>query len=118
MLRMAMNAAYNLLRRKSCQRQIQTVSLYLAIDSTESSILDRLSLEEQRNEIYAAIRSLSRKQAQAVLMRFFQDLSFTEIAEGLGCSEATARTHVKRGCAHLRKLLVQPLSMQKQEVQS
>jgi len=48
---------------------------------------------------------LPRKQAQAVLMRLVEDQPYAEIALDLGCSEATARSHVRRGRERLRKAL-------------
>jgi len=80
--------------------------------------LNRLERNELRLEIYRAISRISRKQAQAVLMRFVQELSFPEIASALGCREATARTHVKRGCAKLRSMLSHLAPGREQEVLS
>ena len=41
-------------------------------------------------------------QRAAVVMRFYEDRSFAEIADVLGCAEATARSHVHRAVAKLR----------------
>lgn len=41
-------------------------------------------------------------QRTAVVLRFYQDQSFAEIAAAMGCREATARSHVHRGLAALR----------------
>lgn len=41
-------------------------------------------------------------QRAAVVLRFYEDRSFAEIAELLGCREATARSHVHRALAALR----------------
>jgi RNA polymerase sigma-70 factor (sigma-E family) len=45
------------------------------------------------------------KQRAAVVLRFYQDLSFAEIGEVLGCPEATARSHVHRALTSLRAQL-------------
>ncbi len=45
---------------------------------------------------------LAPTQRAAVVLRFYQDLSFADIAEVLGCGEATARSHVHRAVAALR----------------
>lgn len=42
-------------------------------------------------------------QRAAVVLRFYSDLSYGEIAAALGCAEATARSHVHRAVASLRK---------------
>jgi RNA polymerase sigma factor (sigma-70 family) len=44
-------------------------------------------------------------QRAAVVLRFYQDLSFAEIGVALGCPEATARSHVHRAIASLRSRL-------------
>ncbi len=45
-------------------------------------------------------------QRAAVVLRFWQDLSFAEIGRTLGCTEATARSHVHRALTRLRTRLV------------
>jgi RNA polymerase sigma-70 factor (sigma-E family) len=51
----------------------------------------------------ALIRSLPARQRAAVVLRYFDDLGFAEIAAILGCPESTARSHVHRALARLRE---------------
>ncbi len=44
-------------------------------------------------------------QRAAVVLRFYDDYSFGQIAEALGCPESTARSHVHRAMATLRTRL-------------
>lgn len=44
-------------------------------------------------------------QRAAVVLRFYEDRSFAEIAGILGCAEPTARSHVHRALAALRRQL-------------
>ena len=44
-------------------------------------------------------------QRAAVVLRFYQDLDYREIATLLGCAEATARSHVHRALQALRREL-------------
>lgn len=55
--------------------------------------------------IQQCIASMPLKQAQAVLLRLFEDESFQTIGAVLGCTEATARSHVSKGLARLRALM-------------
>lgn len=57
-------------------------------------------------ELLAALGQLPRQQRAAVALRFLDDLDHATIARHLGCSEVTARTHVSRGLARLRDLMV------------
>ena len=51
--------------------------------------------------------TLSPDQRAAVVLRFWSGASFAEIAEVLGCAEATARSHVHRALTRLRTQLVE-----------
>jgi RNA polymerase sigma factor (sigma-70 family) len=71
------------------------------IHNTDHDLEER-EIEEQ---VQQAIRKLPRKRALAVMMRLIQEESFEAIAQALDCSETTARIHISRGCAQLRKWL-------------
>lgn len=45
---------------------------------------------------------LPARQRAAVVLRFYEDLTYAEIGRALGCPEATARSHVHRALAALR----------------
>lgn len=49
--------------------------------------------------------TLPRKQRAAVVLRFYEDRSYSEIAEILACSEVTVRSQVHRALAALRARL-------------
>lgn len=57
---------------------------------------------EAADEVWRLCGRLSPDQRAAVVLRFYQDLSFAEIAAVLGCKEATARSHVHRAVIALR----------------
>jgi DNA-directed RNA polymerase specialized sigma24 family protein len=48
---------------------------------------------------------LPRQQRVALVLRFYEDLSFAQIAAVLDCAEPTARSHVHRGLAGLRRVV-------------
>lgn len=51
--------------------------------------------------------TLGPDQRAAVVLRFWSGLSFAEIADALGCAEATARSHVHRALTRLRTQLLE-----------
>lgn len=55
------------------------------------------------DEMWDALLTLPERQRAAIVLRFYEDLPDREIAEILGCREATVRTAVFRGLAALRK---------------
>jgi len=50
----------------------------------------------------SALRGLSRRQRAALVLRYVADQCVDEVAVALGCSVATAKTHLQRGLANLR----------------
>ncbi len=57
------------------------------------------------DDLWMAIRALSDRQAEVVLLLWFEDLSAAEVASTLGCAEDTVRTHWRRARAHLAEAL-------------
>ena len=58
-----------------------------------------------RVALVAALRSLPRRQRQAVALRYLSGLREEEVARALGVSPSTANTHLQRGLAALRRHL-------------
>jgi RNA polymerase sigma-70 factor (sigma-E family) len=56
-------------------------------------------------EFWAAVRTLPRRQAQAVALYYFQDLSVQQTATVLGCSEGTVKAHLAKARAALARQL-------------
>ena len=54
---------------------------------------------ETRTAVLAAIERLGSRQASAILLKAVEDESYANVAQALGCSEATARVHVQRAGA-------------------
>jgi RNA polymerase sigma factor (sigma-70 family) len=69
---------------------------------------------EVHQAVRRAIASLPARQGRAVVMRYLEQQDYPAIAAGLGCPEATARSHVSKGVATLRNLLAAQIQM-KQE---
>ncbi|MEP9383972.1 SigE family RNA polymerase sigma factor [Nocardioides sp. KR10-350] len=63
---------------------------------------------DDADEAWQLVQTLPATQRAAVVLRFYEDLSFAQIALVLDCPEATARSHVHRALARLRQQLAQP----------
>lgn len=59
-------------------------------------------------ELWAAIRSLSPRQLEVVLLLWFEQLSVDEVAATIDCGPETVRTHWRRARAHLADALGEP----------
>jgi RNA polymerase sigma-70 factor (sigma-E family) len=66
---------------------------------------DLPALDAQRVDLQRALLALSPKQREVVVLRYLVDLPEAEVAETLGCSVGTVKTHASRGLAALRKSL-------------
>ena len=101
-LRICANEAYNTLRRR---RRRRTGPLPAGLAGGGPSVEEQTAAQDLREQVLVAVGRLPRKQALAVLMRVVQEQSYDDIAAALGCAEDTARSHVAKGRAHLRKAL-------------
>jgi RNA polymerase sigma-70 factor, ECF subfamily len=55
-----------------------------------------IEIPERDAEVWAAVRHLPRRQAQVFALTYVDDLAIGRVAEVLGISEETAKTHLKR----------------------
>jgi RNA polymerase sigma factor (sigma-70 family) len=58
-----------------------------------------------RDQLNRAMRRLTPRQRAAVVLRYYDDLSFADIAVLLDCPAATARSLVGRGLRQLRIII-------------
>lgn len=73
---------------------------------TEAKGLIRLAARQALNDfpevpaesewIWREVRRLPKRQMQVIALRYYDQLSLSEIAEVLGCSKETANTHLRR----------------------
>jgi len=68
---------------------------------------ERVAVVEQVSDIdpwlMAALAELTPQQRAAVVLHVLEDLDHTGIAERLGCSVGTSRTHLSRGLSRMRE---------------
>ncbi len=61
-----------------------------------------LILDEQQVRILGEVRAISPRQRDCIFLCFYLDLSDHEIADRLGISRNSVKTHIRRGMASLR----------------
>jgi len=96
MYRITLNVARNRLRerREVPVEEISSAGVALS-DEDREGVMD----------VLAALGRLPERQRVAVTLRYLQDLPYAEISGVTGWPEGTAKTLVRRGVAHLRKLM-------------
>ena len=74
---------------------------------------DELLQEERRDQVRRAIASLPVRQRAALVMTYYQQLSYPEVAQTLGCSVGSVKTQMSRALATLAKRLPDSVSVAK-----
>jgi RNA polymerase sigma factor (sigma-70 family) len=105
-LKICVDAAYGIARRRACDHRRTEPPFHdnEPVDRARSPWLELAGLE-MSDEILAAVRRLSRRQAVAVALRVFEELPYAQIAAAMDCAEVTARKHVERAFRQLRAVL-------------
>jgi RNA polymerase sigma-70 factor (sigma-E family) len=71
----------------------------------EPSAEDTASMVESRREVVEALRCLPRRQRECLALRYYLELPIDEIADALGVSVNSVKTHLKRGLRGLAAAL-------------
>jgi RNA polymerase sigma-70 factor (sigma-E family) len=110
-----MDKALNYLRRsvvnraRSVMRRRVVAGRYLPrpepdMPSAEQGALARL----ERSAVFSALRTLPVRQREAIVLRFYLDLSEDQVACAMKISRGAVKAHTARGKATLRGLLGEP----------
>ncbi len=75
------------------------------IDKAAFSAEDVVTREQVLNTIEELIKKLPARQREAFLLRYWEDLSVSETAEAMGCSEGSVKTHCSRASHALAEAL-------------
>jgi RNA polymerase sigma-70 factor (ECF subfamily) len=67
--------------------------------------VDELVRQEQKEQVRQAIESLPVGQRAALVLAYYQQLSYREVAEALGCSVGAVKTQMSRALAKLARRL-------------
>jgi RNA polymerase sigma factor (sigma-70 family) len=110
------NAAVGYVRATVCNlvrnrhRHLRVVRLKLrtqvgAFGRPEESSEQAVMLREDHRELLAALAELLVRRREAIVLRYWLDLSEREIAETMGVSPGTVKSHVSRGLDALSQAL-------------
>jgi RNA polymerase sigma-70 factor (ECF subfamily) len=104
--RIASNTAIDFLRRSGRVNfsEIEELPESFVTSSVESPE-QRVLRSERRERLEAGLDVLSDRERTAILLRDVEDLPAEEVADRLGCSKATVRSHIANARVKLRKYL-------------
>lgn len=95
-------------RSRSALRHRSVVARHLARASSpdDAPAADVTALDrDRRSAVLDAMRALPRRQREVLALRYYLDLSEAEIADALGITRGSVKSHASRGAATLRTIL-------------
>jgi RNA polymerase sigma factor (sigma-70 family) len=87
------------------RRGLVSLRHHLPADEVQSTFEDEVVLRDDQREVIDALRRLPLRQRDCVVLRYYYELGIPEIAETLGVSANSVKTHLKRGMAALGRIL-------------
>jgi RNA polymerase sigma-70 factor (ECF subfamily) len=105
LLRIASNAAIDFQRSRTAQGPADSLDDSFELRSPELSPEHLAVREERERRLHQALRRLGPKERAAIVLRDLEGLSGAEVAQALGCSQITVRTHIASARIKLRRYL-------------
>jgi RNA polymerase sigma factor (sigma-70 family) len=94
----------NLVRDQN-RRGLVSLRHHLPFDDLRASTEDEIVLRDDQREVIAALRELPHRQRDCVVLRYYEEQGIDEIAETLGISRNSVKTHLQRGLAAMERNL-------------
>jgi RNA polymerase sigma-70 factor (sigma-E family) len=89
-------------RRKAQRRRTAPTDDITVLDRSADAVRDTADVVVDRTEVARLLAALPPQQKAAVVLRYLMDESDEQIADALGCSTGTVRSHLSRARATLR----------------
>jgi RNA polymerase sigma-70 factor, ECF subfamily len=104
--KVASNHCWDLLRRRRIRQDLETGDLEtLPLEHPDPNQLERLQAEHSGKEVRSGLAKLPDRARMALLLRYYADLSYEEIAETLGVRRAFVGVLLLRARHQLRDAL-------------
>ncbi|HUQ62307.1 MAG TPA: sigma-70 family RNA polymerase sigma factor [Acidimicrobiales bacterium] len=91
------------LARDENRRGLVSLRHHLPFDPVRASFEDELVLRDDQRVVIDALRDLPHRQRDCLVLRYYQELGIDDIAETLGISRNSVKTHLKRGLVAMEK---------------
>ena len=93
------------LARDHNRRGLVSLRHHLPFDEARASAEDEIVLSDDRQRILDALRDLPLRQRSCLVLRYYEELGIDDIAEVLGISRNSVKTHLSRGLAAMEQRL-------------
>ena len=91
---------------RTIARVRRRIECYVGIRSQTDAQQDhaqQIAEQEWHSSVWAEVQKLPRRQAEAITLRFGQQMSYDAAAEALGCATGTVKSRVHLGLKRLRE---------------
>ncbi len=106
--KVASNHCWDLLRRRRIRQDLETEDAEaLPLEHPEPSQLERLQVEHANKEVRDALAKLPDRARMALVLRYYTEMSYDEIADALGVRRAFVGVLLLRARHQLRDILRQ-----------
>jgi RNA polymerase sigma-70 factor (sigma-E family) len=92
------------LARDHNRRGLVSLRHHLPSDD-QAAVEDEITLREDQQRVIDALRELPHRQRDCIVLRYYDELGIDEIAETLGISRNSVKTHLGRGLDALERKL-------------
>jgi RNA polymerase sigma-70 factor (ECF subfamily) len=106
--RKAQNAPAVSLNQPLCTDGVHCGTLEASLPAAAVEPADQLVLDEQRRQVRDALGKLPEQQRMALVLNYYHQFSYQQIAEALDCSIGTVKTHLFRALKKMAALLPDP----------
>jgi len=93
------------LARDHNRRGLVSLRHHLPLDDRRASAEDEVQLGDDHRQVIDALRGLPHRQRDCLVLRYYHELGVDEIAEALGVSRNSVKTHLRRGLDALERRL-------------
>ena len=104
--KVAANHCWDLLRRRKIRQDLETEDVdTLPLEHPDAGQLDRMITEQTGSGVRQALARLSDRSRMALVLRYYAEMSYDEIAEALGLRRAFVGVVLLRARHELRELM-------------
>lgn len=86
-----------------CQGLVENLPDRERVTSIENKRIERELVEEQKRDLYTVVNTLTRRQREAVYLRFYADLSYAEIAGKMSISTDSIYNLISKAIQHMQE---------------
>lgn len=102
---MVKHACYNMLQKRQSHREVSVMEI-TELPAEETEGLEELLKKEEAELVDRAIEALSEAEKAVVILKYYHDMSYREIAETLGIREKTVEVRLRRAKNHIKEVLL------------